>query len=194
MRRFALAAVVAAVLASLALPAASQANVDVQQTDEAGNTTQLASFKSAKCRRGNKRALLKFTAKGKNNGWTLTVDIFRGGNLRDNLLTYGGDGDAQFTVSGPGGSFSNLNRPPNAPPGGGAIVFGRGGKRMGLGFSRRSTRASPARSPWPAASTASTPRRSGAAGADHASRSHPPAPSAGGCQTSSGGRRCCDLL
>lgn len=135
MNRFAPLVALAATGIALLAPSASQANVDVQQTDEAGNTTQLASFKSAKCRRGTKRALLKFTAKGKSNGWTLTVDIFRGGNLRDNLLTYGGDVDAQFTVSGPGGSFSNLNRPPNAPPGGGAIVFGRGGKRMGLGFS-----------------------------------------------------------
>jgi hypothetical protein len=49
-------------------------------------------------------------------------------------LAYGGDGPADFTVTGPDGSWTNLNRPPDAPPGGGAIVFNQKRTRMGIGF------------------------------------------------------------
>lgn len=120
---------------SLTLPAMSQANVEVARISNDADPVPLASFASAKCQKATKKkALLKFIATAKNRGYTLHVNIYRSVSS-SNMLTYGSDGDAEFTVSGPGGSWSNLNRPPNAPPGGGAIAFNGKRTRMGLGFS-----------------------------------------------------------
>ena len=49
-------------------------------------------------------------------------------------IVYGGDGDVDFHVTGPGGSWTNLNRPPSAPPGGGTVRFNGNRKRMAIGF------------------------------------------------------------
>ncbi len=130
MIRFTVAGIV---VLSLAVPATSQAAVDVLQGDEEGNVTTLVSFKTAKCRKASRKgAFLKFAADAKRGGWTLRVNVFT--RAREMDLVYGSDGPADFTVTGPGGTFTNLNRPPNAPPGGGAIVFNAKRTRMGLGF------------------------------------------------------------
>lgn len=114
----------------LSIPAAANANVRVLNPD--GGT--VVSFKSASCKKATKKgALLKFIATAKSGGYRLSVNIYRLSNSIN--LIYGGDGPADFTVSGPGGSWTNLNRPPNAPPGGGAIQFNAKRTRMGLGFS-----------------------------------------------------------
>ncbi len=118
-------------LAVLALSLPAAANADVRVLNNDGT---LVSFKTAACKKATKKgALLKFIATAKSGGYTLRVNIFR--LSRSINLTYGGDGPADFTVTGPGGSWTNLNRPPNAPPGGGAIVFNSKRTRMGLGFS-----------------------------------------------------------
>jgi len=124
--------VVALSILALAFPAASQAAVQVIQSDEEGNQTTLASFPTAKCVKG-KGNFLTFHAKAKRGGWSLSVNIFRT-RAREVDLEYGSDGNADFTVKGPEGLFTNLFRPPNAPPGGGAIAFNRKKTRMGLGF------------------------------------------------------------
>ena len=114
----------------LALPASSHAAVDVVQS-ESGD--KLVSFKTAKCKKGLRKGNgLKFIATAKKGPWRLSVNVWT--TARDMNLTYGGDGPADFTVSGPGGSWTNLNRPPDAPPGGGAIVFNPKRTRMGIGF------------------------------------------------------------
>jgi len=114
----------------LALPASSQANVDV--VDSGGGGT-IVSFKTAKCKKGLRKGNgLKFIATAKKGPWKLSVNVWT--SARDMSLTYGGDGPADFTVSGPGGSWTNLNRPPDAPAGGGAIVFNPKRTRMGIGF------------------------------------------------------------
>jgi hypothetical protein len=120
----------AVVSLALAAPAAASASVQVLDSETGG---KIVAFKTATCKKATKKgALLKFIATAKSDGYTLHVNIFE---LSDDiLLTYGGDGPADFTVSGPRGSFSNLNRPPDAPPGGGAIVFNAKKTRMGLGF------------------------------------------------------------
>ncbi len=122
--------VLSALALALSVPAGAHANVRV--LSPAGD--QIVSFKSASCKKASKKgALLKFIATAKSGGYKLTVNIYR---LSNNIgLSYGGDGPADFTVRGPGGSWTNLNRPPNAPPGGGAIVFNAKKTRMGLGFS-----------------------------------------------------------
>ena len=131
---FGSALVGALALLAFALPSASQAEVVVLHSTENGDTTQIASFSSAQCRRAKtKKALLQFTATAKKGGFRLSVDIFRG-LASYNPLVYGSDGDSQFTVAGGGSSWSNLNRPPDAPPGGG-IAFNAKRTRMGLGFS-----------------------------------------------------------
>jgi opacity protein-like surface antigen len=118
---------------ALAVPAAASANVVVLSSD--GN--QVVAFTTAKCRKATKKAArLRFIATAKSGGYTLHVNIWQhlppAGEAI--TMTYGGDGPADFSVFGPGGSWSNLNRPPNAPPGGGAIVFNAKRTRMGLGF------------------------------------------------------------
>lgn len=113
---------------ALSMPAAAQANVTVLSAEG----DELASFRSAACKKGQPR-LLSFTALAKSGGWRLRVNIFRG-LTRGKDIVYGGDGDVDFTVTGPGGSFTNLNRPPNAPPGGGAVKFNGSRTRMALGF------------------------------------------------------------
>jgi hypothetical protein len=130
MNRRRLLPLVVVLLAGLCVPAAANASVHVLNPDG----TQLVAFKTAKCQKASKKgALLKFIATGKSGGYTLHVNIFQLSNSIN--LVYGGDGPADFTVSGPGGSWTNLNRPPNAPPGGGAIEFNSNRTRMGLGFS-----------------------------------------------------------
>lgn len=120
---------------ALLLPAGAQANVNVSRLSNDADPVQLASFASAKCQRATKKkALLKFIATAKSGGYTLRVNMFKAPS-RTRTITYGGDGDVSFTVSGPGGSWTNLNRPPNSPPGGGAIAFNAKRTRMGLGFS-----------------------------------------------------------
>lgn len=115
---------------ALSIPSVAQANVRVLNPDG----TALVSFKSATCKKATKKkALLKFIATAKSGGYRLSVNIFRLSNDID--LVYGGDGPADFTVSGPGGSWTNLNRPPDAPPGGGGIRFNAKKTRMALGFS-----------------------------------------------------------
>ena len=119
-----------ALVLALSLPAAANANVRV--LDAEGSS--LVSFKSASCKKASKKgALLKFIATAKAGGYKLTVNIYRLSN--DIGLVYGGDGPADFTVRGPGGSWTNLNRPPQAPPGGGAIKFNAKRTRLALGFS-----------------------------------------------------------
>jgi hypothetical protein len=114
----------------LALPASSHAAVDVLQGD---GGVPVVSFKTAKCKKNLRKGNgLKFIATAKKNGWRLSVNVWT--NARDMSLAYGGDGPADFTVTGPGGSWTNLNRPPDAPPGGGAIVFNQKRTRMGIGF------------------------------------------------------------
>jgi hypothetical protein len=119
-----------ALLLALSIPAAAEANVRVLTSD--GDT--LVSFSSASCKKASKKgALLKFIATAKKSGYRLSVNIFQ---LSDDIdLGYGGDGPADFTVSGPGGSWTNLNRPPDAPPGGGAIRFNAKRTKLALGFS-----------------------------------------------------------
>ena len=117
-----------ALVMALSIPAAAQADVKVLSAEG----DQLASFKSASCKKGSKK-LLSFTSLAKSGGWRLRVNIFHGLTGEKNIV-YGGDGDVDFTVSGPGGSFTNLNRPPDAPPGGGAVKFNGRRTRMALGF------------------------------------------------------------
>lgn len=120
---------ISVLVVTLAVPASAAADVTV--LDSEGN--RVVAFKSASCKKASKKgALLKFIATAKSGGYRLTVNIYR---LSNNIgLVYGGDGPADFTVRGPGGSWTNLNRPPDAPPGGGAIVFNAKKTRMGLGF------------------------------------------------------------
>jgi len=118
----------AVVVLALSMPAAANANVDVLSAEG----DELASFKSASCKKGSKK-LLSFTALAKSRGWKLRVNIFHG-LTTDKDIVYGGDGDVDFHITGPGGSFTNLNRPPNAPPGGGAVRFNGSRKRMAIGF------------------------------------------------------------
>jgi hypothetical protein len=118
------------VVLGLCAPAAANASVQVLHSDSG---SKLVAFKTAKCQKATKKgAILKFIATAKSHGYTLHVNIYQLSD--DMLLTYGGDGPADFTVSGPGGSWSNLNRPPDAPPAGGAIVFNAKKTRLGLGF------------------------------------------------------------
>ena len=116
------------ILVALSIPAAAQADVQVLSSEG----DELASFKSAACKKGSKK-LLSFTALAKSRGWRLRVNIFHG-LTGEKEIVFGGDGDVDFTVSGPGGSFTNLNRPPQAPPGGGTVKFNRSRTRMALGF------------------------------------------------------------
>jgi hypothetical protein len=121
--------VLGVLIPALAIPASAQANVRV--LDSEGTT--LVSFASASCKKASKKgALLKFIATARKSGYRLSVNIYRLSNDID--LGYGGDGPADFTVTGPGGSWTNLNRPPNAPPGGGGIRFNGKRTRMSLGF------------------------------------------------------------
>jgi hypothetical protein len=131
--RFPCATAVAVFTVLVLAPSASHAAVEVVQSDEEANQTTLVSFPTAKCVKGKGR-LLTFHAKAKRAGWSLSVNIFRT-RAREVDLEYGSDGNADFTVRGPQGEFTNLFRPPNAPPGGGAIAFNRKKTRMGLGFS-----------------------------------------------------------
>lgn len=124
---------VLALTAGLLVPASAQARVTLYLNAEAG-LTELATFSTAKCRKGKgkRAAQLKFTASARSsNGYRLRVDLFTRG-LEHNLA-YGGPN--QFTAVGPEGEWSNLNVPPNAPPGGGGIEFNRKKTRMGLAFS-----------------------------------------------------------
>jgi hypothetical protein len=123
----------AVAIPALAVPAAASASVQVLNSDTAA---KVVAFKTAKCQKATKKsASLRFIATAKSSGYTLHVNIWElPAPTEPILLTYGGDGPADFTVSGPGGSWSNLNRPPDAPPGGGAIVFNSSRTRMGLGF------------------------------------------------------------
>lgn len=134
-RRLAISVTVSAALAAgLTLPAASQANLRVNLLKEDQDPSHLVTFTTAKCRKAKKKkALLKFHAKAKKGGYRLSVNVFKSG--REHNIQYG-FGPVDFTVTGPEGSFTNLNRPPNAPPGGGALVFNNRKKtRFGLGFS-----------------------------------------------------------
>jgi len=122
-----------ALTTGLLAPASAQASVKAFGNGENG-LFELATFKTAKCRKGKGKSeeSLKFTATAKSsNGYRLSVDLFTRG-LEHNLA-YGGPN--QFTVEGPAGVWSNLNVPPNAPPGGGGIEFNRKKTRMGLAFS-----------------------------------------------------------
>ncbi len=128
-----LLALLTTLTASLLLPAASQASVAVEQISNDADPVRLATFRTATCRRATrKRAIIKFTATARANGYVLRVDLFRKGRSHD--LQYGPDSGAAFSVRGPAGYFSNVHAPPNAPLGGGAIEFNRRGTRMGLGF------------------------------------------------------------
>jgi len=117
-----------ALVLALSVPAAAQADVKVLSAEG----SQLASFKSAACKKGSKK-LLSFTGLAKSGGWKLRVNIFRGLDDEKNIV-YGSDGDVDFHVTGPGGTFTNLNTPPMAPPGGGAVRFNGNRKRMAIGF------------------------------------------------------------
>jgi hypothetical protein len=117
-----------ALVLALSIPAVAQADVQVLANDG----SELASFKSASCKKGSPK-LLSFTSLAKSDGWRLRVNIFHGLTTEKNI-SYGSDGDVDFTVSGPGGSFTNLNRPPDAPPGGGAVKFNGKRTRMAIGF------------------------------------------------------------
>jgi len=118
----------------LAAPAASQAKVDVLATPEEGDTVTLVSFKTAKCRKSSsKRAKLRFIATARKNGYRLDINIWT--NSREETMIYGGDGPADLTLDGPEGNFTNLNRPPDAPGGGGAFRFNRKRTQLGIGFS-----------------------------------------------------------
>jgi len=113
---------------ALSMPAAANANVQVLSAEG----DELASFKSASCKKGSKK-LLSFTGLAKSGGWKLRVNIFHGLTAEKDIV-YGGDGDVDFHITGPGGSFTNLNRPPKAPPGGGTVRFNGSRKRMAIGF------------------------------------------------------------
>ena len=120
-------------LAGLLVPASAQARVKLFLNGENG-LTELATFSTAKCRKGKGKSedSLKFTATARSsNGYRLSVDLFTRG--REHNLAYGGPN--QFTAEGPAGEWSNLNVPPNAPPGGGGIEFNRKKTRFGLAFS-----------------------------------------------------------
>ena len=123
-----------AAFAALALaPSASHADVEVVRTTEEGSAT-VVSFATAKCKKATrKRALLKFIATANRGAYELRVNVYR---LRNRMnLRYGGDGPADLTVEGPEGVFSNASgKPPDAPPGGGSIVFNAKRTRMGIGF------------------------------------------------------------
>lgn len=135
LKRLMLLAVLALPASCLALPATSQAklHVDLLQGDD--DPVPLVTFTTVKCRKtSKKKALLKFYATGKRKGYKISINVFKSG--LDHFLRYGGDGPADFTVRGPEGEFTNLNRPPDAPPGGGAIHFSSKKKtKFGLGFS-----------------------------------------------------------
>src|SRR5215218_2997130 len=92
------------ILLALSIPAAAQANVEVLSAEG----DQLASFKSASCKKGSKK-LLSFTSLAKSGGWSLRVNIFHGLTTEKDIV-FGGDGDVDFHIKGPGGSFTNLNR------------------------------------------------------------------------------------
>jgi hypothetical protein len=119
-------------LAALAVPAAASAKVIVLDSE----ANQLVSFSSAKCQKATKKsASLRFIATAKSSGYTLHVNIWQmPSGTEPEIMTYGGDGPADFTVTGPAGSWTNLNRPPDAPPGGGAIRFNAKKTRLGIGF------------------------------------------------------------
>ena len=122
-----------ALAAGLLVPASSsQASVLLSLNDGEGGT-ELATFRTAKCRKGKskRRNALKFTATARSgNGYRLSVDLFS--SAREVNFAYGGPN--QFTAEGPAGEWSNLNVPPNAPPGGGGVEFNRKRTRMGLAF------------------------------------------------------------
>ena len=117
-----------ALVLALSIPGAARADVKVLSAEG----DELASFKSAACKKGSKK-LLSFTGLAKSGGWKLRVNIFHGLTAEKEIV-YGGDGDVDFHVTGPGGSWTNLNRPPSAPPGGGAVRFNGNRKRMAIGF------------------------------------------------------------
>src|SRR3954454_4204825 len=75
-----------------------------------------------------------FRATATDSGYTLKVTIKAfGGYGQDYDLAFGGT-DPVFTISGPGGPYSNANAPPNPPPFGGLIHFNPRGTKMAIGF------------------------------------------------------------
>jgi hypothetical protein len=67
-------------------------------------------------------------------GYALDVKITGFGGYGQTYNLAFGAGNPTFTVTGGSGPYSNLNAPPDAPPGGGAIKFASNGSRMSLGF------------------------------------------------------------
>jgi hypothetical protein len=91
-----------------------------------------------KGKKGNKY----FLAFGESpNGWDLDVYIYESfwGGVKDDYTLFYGVKEVGFDLFDPSGTrYSNAFPIPGTPPGivgGGAIDFGRQGKKMGIGFS-----------------------------------------------------------
>jgi hypothetical protein len=133
MRRPLLLTLLAAVIAGLAVPAVSQANLTVLQDQKDADPVQLVTFKTAKCRKATKKkASLRFIATSKKSGYRLSVNVWKRGRELD--LQFGGDSPADINISGPAGSWPTLNKPSTGTAAG-ALHFNGKKTRLGLGFS-----------------------------------------------------------
>ena len=133
-------ALIAAAVAMAIAPAAASAAVDIYESSEAA--THLATIEKAKCAVKGKKGDKYFLASGESpNGWDLDVFIYESfwGGVKDDYTLFYGVREVGFDLYAPDGTlYSNQFPIPGTPPGivgGGAIKFGKKGKKMGIGFS-----------------------------------------------------------
>jgi hypothetical protein len=133
-------ALIAAAVAMTVAPAGASAAVDIYESSEAA--THLATIEKAKCAVKGKKGNKRFHASGESpNGWDLDVYISESfwGGVKDDYTLFYGVREVGFDLFDPSGTlYSNQFPIPGTPPGivgGGAIDFGRQGKKMGIGFS-----------------------------------------------------------
>jgi len=134
----------AAVLVIAVAPAGASAAVDIYESSEAA--THLGAIEKAKCAVKGKKGSKRFRASGKSpNGWELDVYILEGfwGGVKDDYTLFYGDSEVGFVLAAPDFTLYSNFPIPATPPGivpGGAIDFGRNGKKLGIGFSAAPSR------------------------------------------------------
>jgi hypothetical protein len=132
-------ALIAAVAVFAIAPAGASAAVDIYESSEAA--THLGAIEKAKCAVKGKKGSKRFRASGKSpNGWELDVYILEGfwRGVKDDYTLFYGDSEVGFVLAAPDFTLYSNFPIPATPPGivpGGAIDFGRNGKKLGIGFS-----------------------------------------------------------
>jgi hypothetical protein len=126
-----------ACLAALALAAPAQAEISI--VDDAGNV--VSEIKKGKCKVTGKKGKKEFVGFGESpEGWELNVYILNEswGGVKDDYTLFYGVRDVGFDLYGPDSElYSNQFPIPGTPPGlvgGGAIKFGKHGRKLAIGF------------------------------------------------------------